>query len=317
MQHFSQCCDRGLALSGTAAGFNGPIHSVGWCRREMTQWENGSGHGDACAIGRPETECGTKLPNSRLGISENAIEAEFFLRASLFLCFDCSHERISGIDMCYVIITSASLVWFLCTLAADMLFAVALVTPKWLVGRAQEVNIGSSPHRQSSEGIYTRCKTMHEGGFNCGRFDLDGLATDSSIYPGEWKAAMFFVSLGLSLLSVTVLLTLITCCRQSAFGKSIHNMTACAQVVAGICVMLALFLHPMGWGAARVQRLCGPDAEPFYPADCSIGISLYCGVIGVLLTFVSPGISLKAESSNMRYHVRLRVESGSKLVCIP
>jgi len=39
----------------------------------------------------------------------------------------------------------------------------------------------------------------------------------------------------------------------------------------GISVMLALFLHPMGWGAGRVQRLCGPDAEPFYPADCSIG----------------------------------------------
>lgn len=35
--------------------------------------------------------------------------------------------------------------------------------------------------------------------------------------------------------------------------------------------MLALFLHPLGWRAVRVQRLCGPEAEPFYPADCSIG----------------------------------------------
>lgn len=40
---------------------------------------------------------------------------------------------------------------------------------------------------------------------------------------------------------------------------------------AGIAVMLALFLHPLGWRAERVQRLCGPEAEPFYPADCSIG----------------------------------------------
>lgn len=40
---------------------------------------------------------------------------------------------------------------------------------------------------------------------------------------------------------------------------------------AGIAVMVALFLHPLGWRAERVQRLCGPEAEPFYPADCSIG----------------------------------------------
>ncbi|KAI8034119.1 hypothetical protein M5D96_013078 [Drosophila gunungcola] len=240
--------------------------------------------------------------------------------------------------MCYVIITSASLVWFLCSLVSDMLVAVALVTPKWLVGPAQAINSSSNPHRQSSVGIYTRCKVMQEGGlYHCGRFDLDGLATDSNVYPGEWKAAMFFASLGCSLLSVTVLLTLLTCCRQSAFGKSIHNLTACAQVVAGkslanpftpsalqlylqipaISVMLALFLHPIGWRAPRVQRLCGPDAEPFYPADCSIGISFYCGVIGVLLTFAAAGISLKAESSNMRTRVCRRVEAGSKLVCIP
>ncbi|XP_017096601.2 LHFPL tetraspan subfamily member 2 protein [Drosophila bipectinata] len=216
--------------------------------------------------------------------------------------------------MCYVIITSASLVWFLCSLLADMLFAVALVTPKWLVGPTP---VGQLSSKSSSVGIYTRCKVMLERGYHCGRFDLDGLFTDSSVYPGEWKAAMFFASLGFALLSVTVILTLLTCCRQAACGKSIHNLTACAQVVAGISVMLALFLHPLGWRAERVQRLCGQEAEPFYPADCSIGISFYCGVIGVLLTFIAAGISLKAESSNMRSRVRRRVEAGSKLVCIP
>ncbi|XP_033251767.1 LHFPL tetraspan subfamily member 2a protein-like [Drosophila miranda] len=221
--------------------------------------------------------------------------------------------------MCYVIITSGSLVWFLCTLVADMLIAAALVTPRWLIGPVQPVDELSSvsSQRQSSVGIYTRCKVIYQVGYHCGRVDLDGLATDSSVYPSEWKAAMFFISLGFALLSVAVQLTLLTCCRQSAFGKSIHNMTACAQVVSGISVMFALFLHPLGWRATRVQRLCGPEAEPFYPADCSIGISIYSGVIGILLTFAAAGISLKAESSNMRTRVRRRVEEGSKLVCIP
>ncbi|XP_030558330.1 LHFPL tetraspan subfamily member 2a protein [Drosophila novamexicana] len=228
--------------------------------------------------------------------------------------------------MCYVIITSVSLVWFLCTLVADMLVAVALVTPKWLIGPGQLGNwsqatpiaaAAAAGQRLASVGIYTRCKQMQQLGYHCGRFDLDGFATDGSVYPLEWKVAMFFMSLGLVLLSLTVAATLLTCCRQSAFGKSIHNMTACAQVLAGIAVMLALFLHPLGWRAPRVQRLCGPEAEPFYPADCSIGISFYCGLVGILLTFAAAGISLKAESSNMRTRVRRRVESGSKLVCIP
>lgn len=136
--------------------------------------------------------------------------------------------------MCYVIITSVSLVWFLCTLVADMLLAVALVTPKWLIGPSGSLNGSTLPNpRLPSVGIYTRCKQMHQLGYHCGRFDLDGFGTDDSVYPAEWKAAMFFMSLGFVLLSLTVAATLLTSCRQSACGKSIHNLTACAQVLAG------------------------------------------------------------------------------------
>lgn len=140
--------------------------------------------------------------------------------------------------MCYIIITSVSLVWFLCTLVADMLVAVALVTPKWLIGPSLNATpsgsvSGSIHYRYPSVGIYTRCKQMHQRGYQCGRFDLDGFATDGSVYPLEWKLAMFFMTLGFMLLSLTVAATLLTCCRQSACGKSIHNMTACAQVLAG------------------------------------------------------------------------------------
>ncbi|XP_032590610.1 LHFPL tetraspan subfamily member 2a protein isoform X2 [Drosophila grimshawi] len=197
-----------------------------------------------------------------------------------------------------------------------MLVAIALVTPKWLIAGAP-TTVNATGQRYPSVGIYTRCKQMYKLGYHCGRFDLDGFATDGSVYPWEWKAAMFCMTTGCLLLSATVAATLLTCCRQSAFGKSIHNMTACAQVLAGIAVMLALFLHPLGWRAQRVQLLCGAEAEPFYPADCSIGISFYCGLAAILLTFAAAGISLKAESSNMRSRVRRRVESGSKLICIP
>ncbi|CAD7014967.1 LHFPL tetraspan subfamily member 2a protein [Ceratitis capitata] len=238
--------------------------------------------------------------------------------------------------MCYIIITGGSIVWFVLSLIADMLIVSAIVTPKWLIGpNPTFVSIDSSSSarllsqndtqlivpipsvRYPSVGIYTRCKVMHSSGYNCGPFDLDGFATDNSVYPGAWKSTMFFMSLGFAVHSITVALTLVTCCRQSAFGKSIHNMTGCAQVVSAISIMLAIFLHPLAWGAPRVQVLCGADAEPFYPGGCSIGISFYCAVAAALLCFICAGISLKAESSNMRMRVKRRVEEGNRLVCIP
>lgn len=107
--------------------------------------------------------------------------------------------------------------------------------------------------------------------YHCGAFDIDGFATDNYVYPGLWKASMFFISLGFTILTITVFLTLVTCCRQSLFGKSIHNITGSVQVFSGICVGAAVFLHSFGWGADRVKNLCGPEAEAFYPDQCSIG----------------------------------------------
>jgi hypothetical protein len=112
---------------------------------------------------------------------------------------------------------------------------------------------------------------MEQHGYHCGRFDLYGFSTEDNIYPLPWKAAMLFISSGFWLLCSTVALTILTCFRQSIFGKSIHNLTGSAQVLSGILVMVSLFLHPLGWGANRVIRMCGPDAEAFYPAECSIG----------------------------------------------
>lgn len=262
-------------------------------------------------------------------------------------------EKNVSCTMCYIIITGGSLIWFLLTLIADMLIASAIVTPKWLIGPAaytfavtsqslQHENVTKSTAisetpittttttavRYPSVGIYTRCKAMKDIGFHCGPFDLDGFATDSSIYPTAWKASMFFISLGFVLLTLTVLCTLISCCRQSVFGKSIHNMTACAQVIAGklhlhniykfmlicvflfiqgISVMLALFLHPVGWSAARVQLLCGPDAEPFYAAGCSIGkdIFFFCVLLEMHFRFIDRHIILLRRYRNFAlFYVR-------------
>ncbi|XP_055700774.1 LHFPL tetraspan subfamily member 2a protein isoform X1 [Phlebotomus papatasi] len=219
--------------------------------------------------------------------------------------------------MCYVIITGRSLLWFLMSLVAGMLTISATVSPKWLIGPEVFMikNNFTTQERRPSLGIYTRCTMMLDGHYHCGPFDFDGFFTDPSVYPPEFKACMFFISLGLSILSITVFLTLITCCRQSLLGKSIHTMTGSAQAVAGISIMVALFLHPLGWGAKRVLRLCG-DSEAFYPGDCTIGWALYCAVAGMSLAFLCALISLKAESANMSASVRRRVEAESLFVLL-
>lgn len=226
--------------------------------------------------------------------------------------------------MCYLIITTAGLTWFMTTLIAAMLTSYAIVAPKWLIGPER---FASSPspatsnittYRHPSVGIYSRCIIMDkQQHYHCGTFDLDGFATDNAIYPSAWKATMFFASLGFALLTVTVLLTIITCCRQSCCGKSVHNITGSAQAIAGIAIMIGLFLHPLGWGAARVIKMCGTDAEAFYPAECHIGWAAYCAAGAVLFAFVSAACSKLAESSNMRSRIKRRIESGERLVCVP
>lgn len=158
--------------------------------------------------------------------------------------------------MCYVIITSGSLTWFILSLIADMVLLSAIVSPKWLIGPERYIiETNFTAHRYPSVGIYTRfefdfvklfcystkllyrCKIMDNHGssrYHCGPFDLDGFATDNEVYPIPWKASMFFISFGFFILTTTVLLTLLTCCRQSLFGKSIHNITGSAQVVCGV-----------------------------------------------------------------------------------
>lgn len=61
-----------------------------------------------------------------------------------------------------------------------------------------------------------------------------GLATDSEVFPTAWKAAMVFISLGLTIMSLTVFASLISCCFQSLFRKSIFTLSGSAQALAGI-----------------------------------------------------------------------------------
>lgn len=85
-------------------------------------------------------------------------------------------------------------------------------------------------------GIFNRCTRLF-GKMHCANFNVDGFATDSNVFPGCWKASLFFLSAGLAAMSVTVMAALLGCCVQSIGRKSIFNLAGVAQAVAGNVVL--------------------------------------------------------------------------------
>lgn len=83
-----------------------------------------------------------------------------------------------------------------------------------------------------SVGLYNRCTRLH-GQQHCGPFSHHGLATDSEVFPGWWKAALVLLCTGLSIMAVTVLTSVLSCCVQSIFRKSIFTVSGAAQTIAG------------------------------------------------------------------------------------
>lgn len=83
-----------------------------------------------------------------------------------------------------------------------------------------------------SVGLYNRCIRLR-GQQHCGPFSHHGLATDSEVYPGWWKAALVLLCTGLAIMAATVLTSVLSCCVQSIFRKSIFTVSGAAQTIAG------------------------------------------------------------------------------------
>lgn len=59
-----------------------------------------------------------------------------------------------------------------------------------------------------------------------------------------------------------------------------HQKTDVTSSALGIFYILGLVVYPAGWGAQRVQKLCGHEAAPFFPAECNLGKSFLSCIIG-------------------------------------
>lgn len=141
--------------------------------------------------------------------------------------------------MLYVIVTARSLLWMLTSLIATLLMLAALVNPAWLEAASETIiNDNQTLQIKQSIGVYARCsnKLQHKRQI-CTTLAVQGLATDSEIFPSAWKTAVVFICFGLTIMCITVLLSLLSCCLQSCFKKSIFTLSGSAQAVAGIVII--------------------------------------------------------------------------------
>lgn len=198
-----------------------------------------------------------------------------------------------------------------------MLLITGIMTPKWLMGPPVVVNdFNITGFYVPSVGIYNRCLRTRDESNHCGSFSFYGLATDSSVYPGPWKAAMFFLSLCAAIQFATILAAVLACCIQSVFKKSVISLTGATQALGGLFGVIGMVLYPWGWGAPRVQKLCGEYSQPYLPGDCSIGWALYVTAVGVATVFQASAISKVADKAANSDKVQFEIDEGKHLICL-
>ncbi|XP_011496427.1 PREDICTED: lipoma HMGIC fusion partner-like 2 protein [Ceratosolen solmsi marchali] len=216
----------------------------------------------------------------------------------------------------FMIVTGHSLAWMLLSLLAFIAVLSAVMTPRWLVSSPRTIDTTNGTELYTpTVGIYNRCTRLF-GRNHCGNFNMEGLATDSTVFPECWKATLFFMALGLTVMGCTVVAALLGCCMQSVGGKSIFNLAGVTQAIAGIIYLLGMILYPAGWGAERVQRICGTEADAFYLANCTLGWAFYSAAFGVTLTFACAIFSGQAEKSTASDKVQDKMNEGKNLICL-
>ncbi|KAL1131380.1 hypothetical protein AAG570_010997 [Ranatra chinensis] len=219
--------------------------------------------------------------------------------------------------MGHVIVTSLSLLWVLLTIVATLAVFSALFTPKWLIG-PQRISYGNGSAvaiGAPSVGVFNRC-TRISGMRNCAVFAVDGMSTDPAVFPTLWKISLVFFTLGLTIMAFTGMAAVLSCCIQSINKKSIFTITGSVQALAGLLYILGMVMYAAGWGSARVVRLCGGEAHPFYLGDCSLGWSIYSAVFGITLTLITACLSISAEKTTSSDRVTRHIEKGETLVCL-
>ncbi|XP_025424994.1 LHFPL tetraspan subfamily member 2 protein [Sipha flava] len=229
----------------------------------------------------------------------------------------------------YFILTAKSLLWVTLSVLSTITMFMAIYSPKWLVGSVdykcnspnklvlQDTNNNTDPQFTAtcrpSEGVYYRC-TRINGNQHCGSFAVEGLSTDSSMFPTAWKIAVVLMSAGVFVSFLMSVMAVSSFCKQAIRKKSMFGVAGSGQGLAGLLYLIGVICFAAGWGSERIVRLCGAQSEPFVSADCTTGSGLYTAAFGVFLTFATAMLSGPADRATSSDKVALQLEQGENVV---
>lgn len=213
------------------------------------------------------------------------------------------------------VFTLASVSWMLLSFLSFILMSLTFKNARWIIGKIEYNVTGSDVPVHQSFGIDTRC-SVDKNVLNCVSFAIEGLSTDPLIFPTLWKISYIFFLIGLYVTFSTSLAAFASCYFRTAYNKSIFNIVGCVQALAGLFFVNGFVFYMGGWGNKKVQALCGENSGPFTLGDCTLGSTFYYALLGVVITFLSAGVSSIADRSVFRYKVTRRINAGKKLICV-
>jgi len=163
---------------------------------------------------------------------------------------------------------AVAVLWGLLSIIWCILNLVAFVQPQWIGDTEDSVGYGHIGVFQTCQPDTLRKKYVCEGSFT----DFDTIIND------PMKACTFFVGVSaLLMLIVVAALLLFFCFKKTA----VFIFSGILQLFSAIFMLLACIIFPAGWKHARVQAICGPDAEDYRLGDCNIRWAYILAILGI------------------------------------
>ncbi|KAA0192787.1 hypothetical protein HAZT_HAZT009177 [Hyalella azteca] len=232
--------------------------------------------------------------------------------------------------MFLVLLTSASILWTVASVAAATLLVASHLSPQWLLGHpvtlqhnlpaydytfnitAWSGTVDVSP----SLGLWLRCSILPgkkgvAGSQHCGVY-----ATTGADLPAAQVVAMASLVTGAGIAVLAMLLVLLTPCMRVVRRKSVFNIAGSLQALAGVFSVLGLAVLPLSWSSVRVQLMCGPLASVYALGACRTGWALYAALGGTLLLLACAVGAVHVDASVSSNRAEEEIRRGNHCVCV-
>lgn len=81
-------------------------------------------------------------------------------------------------------------------------------------------------------------------------------------------------------------------CKPRIKNFSVFAVVFCVQLVAVICLVVALGIFPLSFKSEFFQQFCGTEARFYNKGYCSVGWPLYVAMVATSLSLYLPALAI-------------------------